>query len=139
MFPGRFGVLVTTVSAAVGAFATIVAGTEPGVVLGVILVAGAVAAAFVVHPRVAYRLVPVPAIAGFVAALLAGVVHDRAVDTSRTVLALNALGWMAGVFVAMAVATVATLVVAAARHVWYNRSHRVSGGSFTGVPWDNPR
>lgn len=136
--PGRYGVLIVTAGAAAGAVATLIAGTEPGTVLGVALVAGALAGAFVVHPRAAYRLVPVPAIAGFAAALLAGVVHDRAMDTSRTVLALNALGWMAGAFATMAVATVVTLVVAVARHIWYNRSQRVSDGSVTGVPWDYP-
>jgi uncharacterized protein DUF6542 len=136
--PGRYGVLIVTAGAAAGAVATIIAGTEPGIALGVVLVAGALAGTFVVHPRAAYRLVPVPAIAGFAAALLAGMVHDRAVDTSHTLLALNALGWVAGGFAAMAVATVATLVVAVARHVWYNRSQRVSDGSFPGMPWDDP-
>lgn len=136
-FPGRYGVLIITAGAAVGAFATMLAGTEPGTVLGVVLIAGALAGAFAVHPRAAYRLVPVPAIAGFAAALLAGVVHDRAADSSRTVLAVNALGWMAGGFAAMAAATVATFVIVVARYVWYARRHR--GGGFADTPWDNHR
>jgi hypothetical protein len=98
VLPGRYGVLIMTAGAAMGAFATILVSAEPGTALGVGLVAGALAGAFAVHPRAAYRLIPVPAIAGFVAALLAGVVHDRAADTSRTLLAINAFGWMAGGF-----------------------------------------
>ena len=136
MSPARYGVLIVTAGAAVGAFTTIIADTEPSTALSVVLVAGALAAAFAVHPRAAYRLVPVPAIAGFAAALLAGVVHDRAADTSRTVLALNALGWMAGGFAAMAVATAATLVIVVARCAWYARRH---GGGFADAPWDNHR
>jgi hypothetical protein len=136
MLPGRYGVLIMTASAALGAFVTILAGTEPGTALSVVLVAGALAGAFAVHPSAAYWLVPVPAIAGFAAALLAGVVHDRAVDTSHTVLALNALGWMAGGFAAMAAATVATLVIVVARYVWYARRHRDGDGDLAGAPWD---
>lgn len=120
--PARSGVLIMTAGAAVGAFATILVSTEPGTTLGVCLVAGALAGAFAVHSRAAYRLIPVPAIVGFVAALLAGVVHDRAADTSRTLLAINAFGWMAGGFVAMAVATAVTVVIVVPRGIRY--AHR---------------
>jgi len=137
MFPGRYGVLIMTASAAVGAFATILVGTEPGTALSVALLAGALAGAFAVHPRAAYRLIPVPAIVGFAAALLAGAVHDRAADTSHTVLALNALGWMAGGFAVMAAATGATLVIAVARWVWYARRRRGGDGGFAGAPRDD--
>jgi hypothetical protein len=138
MLPGRYGVLIMTAGAAVGAFATILVSTEPGTALGVGLVAGALAGAFAVHPRVAYRLIPVPAIVGFVAALLAGVVHDRAADTSRTLLAINAFGWMAGGFVAMAVATAVTLVIVVARGIRYVR-RRQHGGDLEAASWDNYR
>jgi hypothetical protein len=79
-----------------------------------------------VQPKAAYRLVPVPALAGFAAVLLAGAVHDRAVDTSHTEVALNALGWMSDGFVSIAAATGVTLVVAVARFVWHARRQRVS-------------
>lgn len=138
MLPGRYGVLIMTAGAAVGAFATILVSTEPGTALGACLVAGALAGALAVHPRAAYRLIPVPAIVGFVAALLAGVVHDRAADTSRTLLAINAFGWMAGGFVAMAVATAATLVIAVTRGIWYARRRR-HGGDLEAASWDNDR
>lgn len=135
--PGSYGVLIMAASAAVGAFATMLARAEPGTALGAVLVAGALAGTFAVHPRVAYRLIPVPAIVGFAAALLAGVVHDRAVDTSRTVLALNALGWMAGGFAAMAAATAATLVIVLVRYVRDARRRR--SGGFAEAPSDDHR
>ncbi len=116
-----------TAGAAAGSFGTIVAGTEPGTVLGVLLSAGALAGTVAVRRRAAYRLLPVPAIAGFAAALLAGLVHDRAADTSRTVLAINALGWMSGGFVAMAAATVVTVLVVVARYAWHAWRHRDGG------------
>lgn len=125
-----------TVGAGVGAFAAIVTGHGPGTLLGVVLIAGALAGVLAVQPQAAYRLVPVPALAGFAAALLAGAVHDRAVDTSHTELALNALGWMSGAFVSIAAATVITLVVAVARFVWHARRQRVSDDGFAQGPWD---
>jgi len=121
--------------AGVGAFATIITAGEPGTVLGVALVAGAVAGVLAVRPKAAYRLVPVPALAGFAAALLAGVVHDRAIDNSRTEMALNALGWMSGGFVAMAATTVVTLLVAVARFAWHARRQRARGDDFADQPW----
>jgi hypothetical protein len=124
-----------TAAAGVGAFATIVTAGEPGTLLGAVLIVGALAGVLVVQPLAAYRLVPVPALAGFAAALLAGVVHDRAVDNSHTEVALNALRWMSGGFVAMAVATVVTLVVAVARFVWHARRQRVSDDDFADAPW----
>lgn len=119
-----------------GAFAAIVTGHGPGTLLGVVLIAGTLAGVLAVHPKAAYRLVPVPALAGFAAALLAGAVHDRAVDTSHTEVALNALGWMSGAFVSIAAATVITLVVAVARFVWHARRQRGSDDGFAQVPWD---
>jgi hypothetical protein len=120
--------------AGVGAFATIVTAGEPGKLLGAVLIAGALAGVLAVHPKAAYRLVPVPALAGLAAVLLAGAVHDRAVDTSHTELALNALGWMSDGFVSITAATVVTLVVAVARFAWHGRRQRASDDGFGHVP-----
>lgn len=133
--PARYGVLIVTVGAAVGALATIITASEPGLLLGVVLMVGALAGVLTVRPEAAYRLVPVPALAGFAAALLAGLAHDRAVDTSRTELALNAVGWMSGGFVAMAAATSLTIVVAAARLIWHARRQRVIDDDFAHDVW----
>lgn len=134
--PARYGVLIVTAGAAVGAFATMVTGREPGTLLGVVLIVGSLAGVLSVQPKAAYRLVPVPALAGFAAALLAGMVHDRAIDISRTEIALNSLGWMSGGFVWIAAATVVTLVVAVARFAWHARRRRDSDDTFAHVPWD---
>ena len=117
-----------------GAFATIIAADGPGTLLGVVLIAGALAGVLAVQPKAAYRLVPVPALAGFAAVLLAGAVHDRAIDTSHTEVALNALGWMSDGFVSIAAATGVTLVVAVARFVWPAQRQRVSDDDFGRVP-----
>jgi len=121
------------VAAGAGAFATIVTGSEPGALLGIVLIAGAVAGVLMVRPEAAYRLVPVPALAGLAAALLAGAVHDRAADHSRTEMALNALGWLSGAFAALAAATGVTLVVAVTRFVSHARRRRAGDGDFAHV------
>ena len=128
--------------AGVGAVITIAAAGEPGTVLGVVLIASALAGVLAVRPEAAYRLVPAPALAGFAAALLAGAVHDRAVDTSHTQMALNAVGWMSGAFVSIAAATAVTLAVAVARFVQHARRHRAGDDfadegddDFADEPW----
>ena len=131
--PARYGVLIITVGAGAGAFATIITADGPGTLLGVVLIAGALVGVLAVHPKAAYRLVPVPALAGFAAVLLAGAVHDRAADASRTEVALNALGWMSDGFVSITAATVVTLVVAVVRFVWHARRQRVSDDDFAHI------
>ena len=93
-------------SAAVGALLTAMAGSEPGLVLGVFLVAGTVVAGLAVQPRVVYRIVPVPALSYLGAAVLAGMIHDRANGTSSTALAVGATQWIASGFLAMSAATI---------------------------------
>jgi hypothetical protein len=113
---GRLGVAIVAGGAATGAVLTIVTGSEPGLLLGLFLVAATIVAALVVATRAAYVIIPVPALAYTAAALLAGYVHDRAaVDTSLTGLTVNALQWIAGGFFAMAAATAIAIVVAAGR------------------------
>jgi hypothetical protein len=102
-------------SAAVGALITAVARGEPGLVLGVFVVAGTVTAALAVQPRAVYRIIPVPALSYLVAAVLAGMIHDRANGTSGTALAVGATQWIAGGFLAMSAATILAIVLTAAR------------------------
>lgn len=113
---GRLGVAIVAGGAATGAVLTIVTGSEPGLLLGLFLVAATIVAALVVATRAAYVIIPVPSLAYTAAALLAGYAHDRAaVDTSLTGLAVNAVQWIAGGFFAMAAATLIAIVVAAGR------------------------
>ena len=82
--------------------------------LGIFLLAGTAAGVLAVRPQAAYLLIPVPPLAYVVAATLAGLVHDRAADTSHTALAISAARWIASGFLAMTAATLLAIVVAAA-------------------------
>ena len=114
--PGRLGVAIVVAGAAIGAGATILTGSDPGLLLGLFVVAATIIAATIVATRAAYLIIPVPALAYPVAALLAGYVHDRAtVDTSLTGLAVSAIQWIASGFLAMVAATVIAIVIAAGR------------------------
>jgi hypothetical protein len=113
--PGSAGVCIVIGAAALGALVTGVAGKEPGLLLGVFLVTGTVAASLMVLPRAVYLIIPAPALAYVAAAVIAGLIHDRAADTSQTALALSATQWIASGFVAMTAATGAAIVIAVAR------------------------
>jgi hypothetical protein len=112
--------------AATGTLITVLAGREPGFVLGFFLVLGTIAASFAVRPGAVYRIFPVPALAYLGGAIIAGLIHDRAADTSHTALVINAAQWSASGFLAMAAATVLVAVVGAVRF-W--REWRRLGGT----------
>jgi hypothetical protein len=121
---GGLGVCIVVASAAAGAVATILTRREPGFLLELVVVAGTVAAALAVRPRAGRMILPVPALAYLVAALLSGVIFDRAADSSRTELALAAAQWIANGFFAMALATgLAAVIIIVRWYVWHRR-HR---------------
>jgi hypothetical protein len=113
--PGRLGIALVIGGAAVGLLGTLVTGSEPGVVLGIFLLAGTAAGAVAVRPRAAYLIIPVPALVYVVAAIVAGLVRDHASDTSHTALAIGAAQWIASGFLAMTAATLLAIVVAVVR------------------------
>ena len=113
--PGRLGVVVVIGCAALGTLVTVVAGTDPGPVLGAAVVAGTAAAAVAVRPRSVYLIIPVPALAYVAGATVAGLIHDRADDTSLTGLAVHAAQWIASGFVAMSIATLLAIAATAVR------------------------
>jgi hypothetical protein len=129
--PGRLGVFAVIGATLLGLVITLLSGTEPGVILGVFVVAGTVAAALAVRPGAVYLIFPVPALAYAVAAVIAGLVHDRGVDTSHTALAISAAQWIAGGFVAMTVATGLAVLIAGYR--WLRKS-RTAARSAPGRP-----
>ena len=94
-----------------------VARGTPGVLLGFFVVAGTVAAALAVRPTTGRMILPVPVLSYLVAALISGVIHDPAVVSSKTQLAVGAAQWIANGFFAMALATVLAAVITAVR--WY--------------------
>lgn len=121
--PGRVGVLLVIGGTLAGLLGTVLAGSEPGFVLGAGLIVGTVAGAAAVRPRASYVIIPVPALAYVVAAVLAGFIHDHAVDTSRAALAVGLTQWIAGGFVIMIAATLLAMAIAAIR--WLGSRHTV--------------
>jgi len=115
-------VFVVIGCAALGTLVTVAAGTEPGPVLGATVVAGTAVGALAVRPRSVYVIIPVPALAYVVAATVAGLIHDRAGDTSLTGLAVHAAQWIASGFVAMGIATLLAIAATALR--WPRRPRR---------------
>jgi hypothetical protein len=106
--------LIGTVT--IGMLITIGSGSEPGLVLGLSLVVGTIAAALAVRPGALYLLLPVPAASYLLAAVIAGLVHDHAARSSLTVFALSLAQWIASGFIAMVGAT--GLVVVMAGYRW---------------------
>ena len=119
--PTWAGVAIVVGGAALGGLATVVMHTEPGTVLGAVVLAATAAATLLVRPRAAYLIIPVPALAYGAAALLAGLVHDRAADTSRTALAVSAAQWAAAGFLWIAATTALAIAVTLARWPWLAR------------------
>ncbi len=113
--PGRAGIALVIGGALIGLLGTVLTGSEPGAALGIFLLAGTAAGALAVRPRAAYLLIPVPAPAYLAAAIAAGLVRDRASDTSHAAMAISAAQWIAGGFLAMTAATLLAIVVAAVR------------------------
>lgn len=111
---------------AAGAILTILTGSEPGLLLGLFLVAATIVGTLVVATKAAYVVIPVPAIAYPVAALLAGYVHDHAVDTSLTGFTVSAVQWIASGFIAMTAATAIAIVLAAGRWLFTGPGGRLA-------------
>jgi len=124
---GRFGVAIVIGCAAVGALVTMLTGSQPGLVLGVLLVAGTVCAALSVRPRAAYLIIPVPALSYVAAATIAGLVNDRGTDASLAGLAVSAAQWIADGFLAMAAATAAAIAITVGRSLRSRRGPRGPG------------
>jgi hypothetical protein len=108
-------VAIVAAGTAAGTVLTILAGSEPGLLLGLFLVTATIVGTFVVATRAAYVVIPAPAIAYPVAAVLAGYAHDHAVATSLTGLAVSAVQWIASGFIAMTAATVLAIAITAGR------------------------
>jgi hypothetical protein len=119
--PARRGIVVVLSAAAIGAIGTLVVGGDPGALLGVLVIAGSVAAAFGVHFRQGYLLIPVPALAYAVGATVTGMFHDRGVDVSHTQLAVSAARWFAGGFLWMTAATISVIAITVLR--WLAMRH----------------
>ena len=113
--PTWAALLVVGAAALVGALLTLMADQEPGILLGVFVILGTVAAAFGIRRRVAYLVFPAPALAFFGAALLTGFFHDRSLTSTTAGLGAGSLQWFAGIFLPMVVATILAVVIGGGR------------------------
>jgi len=115
-------------SAALGTIATMVTRREPGPLLGLFVIAGTVAAALAVRPRMGRMILPVPVLAYLVGALTSGIVFNRSAGSSATALAIGAAQWIANGFFAMVLATVLAVSITAARWYLWRRGRPASRG-----------
>ena len=109
----------------VGVLLTLLAGHEPGLLLGICVIAGSAAAAFGIRRNAVYLLFPLPVLAFFVGALLSGLVHDSQLASSTAGLGASFLQWVAGIFFPMVVATILVLLIGGGR--WLFGSQLVTG------------
>jgi hypothetical protein len=126
-YPAWAGLLMVPAAAVLGAAVTVASHRDPGRMLAFFVVAGTVAAGTSIRARSAYTIIPAPALAYAAAAVIAGLIHDRAIDTSRTALEINAVQWVADGFIAMTAATILAAVLVIARwllSVHYARTFR---------------
>ncbi len=111
-----------------GGLLTVLAGAEPGWLLGLFVVSATTAGASAVRRTAAYLVIPVPALAYFVAAVIAGLIHDRGVDTSRAILFVNAVQWIADGFFWMFLATVIAVAITIGRWLMTGQAGYRPGG-----------
>ena len=121
-----------------GTIATMVARSTPGLLLGIFVIAGTVTAALAVRPSAGRTIVPVPALAYLMAALISGVVFNRSAASSKAALAIGAAQWIADGFFAMVLATVLAVVITVVRWFLWRRSRPAARDRAWAVPAATP-
>jgi hypothetical protein len=113
--PTWMAMLVLAAFAVLGVIFSLILGQEPGAVLGFFIIVGTIIAAICIkHGRV-YMLFPAPALAFFIAAILAGKVHDAKLGSSTAGLGAGFTQWVAGIFFPAVVATILVLLIGGGR------------------------
>jgi hypothetical protein len=130
-FSGLVGVGIVAASALLGAIITIVLRRDPGILLGVFVIAGTLVAGLAVRPRSARLIIPVPTLSYVVSATVAGAVNDRSADTSHLADVVHAGTWIASGFLSMTMATIMAIVITGLRLYldWRTRPRRPKGSS----------
>ncbi|HWG00885.1 MAG TPA: hypothetical protein VG164_03420 [Trebonia sp.] len=105
----------STRRALLGAVGTLIAGREPGFLLGFAIIVGTIITALGIKRPASYVIIPLPALTYLVLATLTGAVHDSGIDTSKEAIGLSFLQWIGGGFFAISVATIAVLLIFGAR------------------------
>jgi hypothetical protein len=115
--PTWMAILVLAGGAALGVVITLIAGQEPGDLLGAFVILGSIAATLGIKRGRIYLLFPAPALTFFVAAILTGKVHDAKLGSSTAGLASGFTQWIAGIFIPAVVATILVLLIGGLRWV----------------------
>src|SRR5580693_5491571 len=123
----RAALLALVAATLIGIVATLVAGSEPGFLLSLFIIIGAVIATLGVRPGAVYLFFPLPAFAFFAGAVITGKIHDRSLASSTLGEAAGFTQWIAGVFFPMCAATILVLVIGGARWVL---ARQLVGGQF---------
>lgn len=137
---------IVAASGLAGLIATVLRHSQPGGLLGVFLIAGTLVAALAVRADAVRSIIPAPTLVYLAASLIAGLIHDRAADTSRTALLLHAVQWISGGFLAITAATLLAIALTVVRRLWTrpaarSRRDRDVGGRYAepaDQEWHNP-
>ncbi len=111
----------------IGIIGTLVAGSEPGLLLSLFIIVGAVTATLAVRPGAVYLFFPLPAFAFFAGAVITGKIHDSTLSSSTAGLAAGFTQWIAAIFFPMCAATILVLLIGGARWLL---SRQLVGGQF---------
>ncbi|HXT94161.1 MAG TPA: DUF6542 domain-containing protein [Trebonia sp.] len=133
----RSAMLVVTGGALLGIIFTVLADQEPGNLLGFFIIMGAIAAVLGIQRGKVYLLFPVPALAFFVAAAVAGKVHDAKLGSSTAGTAAGLTQWIAGIFFPAVVATILVLLIGGGR--WLLGRQLITGQSMLAPGGPPPR
>lgn len=125
--PARAAMLVLFAFTVVGVIFTLIAGQEPGGLLGFFIIVGTIAAALGIQRGKVYLLFPAPALALFVAAIITGKVHDAKLGSSTAGLGAGFTQWVAGMFFPAVVATIIVLLLGGGR--WLLGRQLITGQS----------
>jgi hypothetical protein len=123
----RTAMLLLAAGTLLGVIFTLVAGQEPGGLLGFFIIVGTIAASLGIHRGKVYLLFPAPALAFFVAAIVTGKVHDAKLGSSAAGLGAGFAQWVAGIFFPAVVATIVVVLVGGGR--WLLGRQLVTGQS----------
>jgi hypothetical protein len=113
--PGKLAVGVVIGGAALGGLLSAATGRQPGLLLGLFLVASTVCAVLGVRPRAVYLVIPVPALAYMFVAMLTGMLSDQTARGSTAEFLLGAFQWIASGFAAITLASVIAIITAVVR------------------------
>jgi hypothetical protein len=129
----RTALLVLVAAALIGVVLTLLTGQGPGGVLASFVIVGAIVATLGVRRGTSYVLFPLPALILFIASIMIGAVHDRALEsTGSNGTEVGFLKWVAAAFFPMCIATVITLAIGGGR--WLLGRQLVTGRFATPPP-----